>query len=281
MLHWIVERERIRVRRERGKPQPWTKDPVLANYRFCNVRREDDSVTRWIAANIREPYADHSSLWFMLCVARWINWPDTLQGLMDGGLWWPNFTCARMGAFLEEQLIRGEKVFGAAYKIPAPREKGATKGTFVAHTLRAVRRDRKDWARYFEGTPTLQGTHDRLVGYGGWGTFMAYQAVVDMRFTRVLRDARDVDTWCAAGPGTIRGLNRLAGRPTDCAIDPHTALREMRRLYKIIEPETGVHIDLSDVPNILCETDKYLRTLNGEGRPKVRYTPALVRPGFL
>ena len=47
---------------------------------------------------------------------------------------------------------------------------------------------------------------------------MAYQAVVDMRFTALLADAPDVATWAAAGPGTMRGLNRLHGRPVDALI---------------------------------------------------------------
>jgi hypothetical protein len=100
---------------------------------------------------------------------------------------------------------------------------------------------------------------------------MTYQAVVDMRSTPLLRDAPDVQTWCAAGPGTIRGLNRLAGRPLNYRLDQHVAIRELVGLYGRIEPETGVPVDLSDVPNICCDLDKYLHAKNGEGKPKARY----------
>ena len=37
LLAWIVERESIRRKKERGLPRPWTLDPVLDGYRFCNV----------------------------------------------------------------------------------------------------------------------------------------------------------------------------------------------------------------------------------------------------
>ena len=47
----------------------------------------------------------------------------------------------------------------------------------------------------------------------GLGTFLAYQALVDATYTPLLGDAPDVNTWCAAGPGTLAGLNRLHGRP--------------------------------------------------------------------
>ena len=37
--------------RSAGAEPPWTNDNVLANVRFCNVRREDDAVTRWIRSH--------------------------------------------------------------------------------------------------------------------------------------------------------------------------------------------------------------------------------------
>lgn len=40
---------------------------------------------------------------------------------------------------------------------------------------------------------------------------------------------------------------------------------------KLAAKETGVVMDFSDVPNILCETDKYLRVQLGQGRPRTRY----------
>ena len=83
---------------------------------------------------------------------------------------------------------------------------------------------------------------------------MAYQAVVDMQFNAILQ-APDVATWAAAG------------------LSQGQALAEMRDNYKIAEKETGVAMDFSDVPNILCETDKYLRVKLGEGKPRALYVP--------
>ena len=44
------------------------------------------------------------------------------------------------------------------------------------------------------------------------GPFMAYEVVTDLRHTYLLRDANDIMTWANAGPGAMRGLNRLTGR---------------------------------------------------------------------
>lgn len=268
---WVRERERVRVLKDSGAPQPWTDDPVITTYRFCNVRREDDRGTVWIRENIRESYAEHPMLWLMLCIGRQINWPDTLAELIANA--WPSepeFEPRHLTHVLNERKARGDKVYTGAYMISAPSKKGADKQAYIAESVIGElwkRRERfaaRSWAR-------IADVHAWLMQVDGWGNFMAYQACVDMRFTRILRDATDVASWAAAGPGTLRGLNRLHGRAVDHTLSQGQALREMRAIYAIAEAETGVAMDFSDVPNILCETDKYLRVKLGEGKPRALY----------
>ena len=275
---WIVKRERVRVRKEFGAPPPWTDDPILATYRFCNVRREDDRGTVWVRKHVREPYASDQTLWLMLCICRIINWPDTLEGLILSDAW-PSvegFKPAQIAVALNARRARGDKVYTGAYMIPAPHAKGADKQAYVAETMIGGLWGRRDeWPVAVRGasglTLTLEGRHRWIMKTIGWGNFLAYQAIVDMRFTGILDRADDVSTWAAAGPGTIRGLNRLHGRATDAGISQEQALKEMREIYRIVHGETGVHMDFSDVPNVLCETDKYLRVQRGEGKPRALY----------
>lgn len=288
LRHWVREREATRIRKESGAPGPWTADPIIAKFRFCNVRREDDSVTVWVRKHIREPFADHPHLWFMLAASRWINWPDTMQeliGSLDPGSAWPSdpaFTLANMAEAMNRRQVRGEKVFTGAYTINAPSTKGASKIDYVVNTvLGAVWRGERrphmaDLLTASIPKPSLRGIHMALSKYQGWGAFMTYQVIVDLRFTRYFCNADDVSTWAAAGPGTIRGLNRIAGRRVDYPLDQSQALQEIRTLYRTIREETGVDMDFSDVPNILCETDKYCRVMNNEGAPRALYHPAKV-----
>jgi 5-hmdU DNA kinase-like protein len=284
LFDWVREREAIRLRKEIGYPAPWTQDEILSTYRFCNVRREDDRVTVWIRQNIRERFAGHPYLWLMLCIARQINWPDTLAELIGSNAW-PvddSFNPAAMTAVLNGRKARGEKLYTGAYMISAPSTKGADKQAYIAETvLGALWRRRESfrhlWIARVDGfggdqTPNLQRVHAWITQSNGWGQFMAYQAVVDMRFAAALLDtAGDLASWAAAGPGTLRGLNRVHGRPVDAALSQEKALREMRAIYRVVQGETGVDMDFSDVPNILCETDKYLRVKNGEGKPRALY----------
>ncbi len=278
LWRWVRERERIRIHKESCGAPPYTDDPILSTYRFCCVRREDDRDTRWIREHVREPYADHPMLWLMLCICRQINWPETIAEIIAWRSAWPNspaFSPGEITAVLRDRRARGEKVYTGAYMISAPPKKGADKQAYIAETVIGDLWDRRTQFEIATGAgwPSLQEIHQRIMRSNGWGPFMAYQAVVDMRFTRLLDRAGDLRTWAAAGPGTLRGLNRLHGRAVDTPLTQHRALEEMREIYAIAEGETGVPMDFSDVPNILCETDKYLRVQLGEGKPRALYVP--------
>jgi hypothetical protein len=280
LWHWIRAREAIRIAKEdAGAPPPWTSDPILAAFRFCNVRREDDRVTRWIGQHVRAPFADHPLLWLMLCICRQINWPDSIAELIATPGAWPShesFAPRRIGEVLNDRKRRGEKIYTGAYMIPAPQARGADKQAHIAENVIGGLYLRRDCFGGLDNwrTSNLQTTHSGICQTLGWGHFLAYQAVVDMRFCpRLLANAPDRETWAAAGPGTIRGLHRLHGRHVDLPLPQERARIEMRQLYELAERETGVRLDFSDIPNVLCETDKYLRVANGEGKPRARYVP--------
>jgi hypothetical protein len=83
LINWIRERQNIFEKKERGDPPPLTNDSILATARFCNVHREDDRVSRWIATNWRDPHAAEADpyfvdLWFAMAVARFVNSPQAL-----------------------------------------------------------------------------------------------------------------------------------------------------------------------------------------------------------
>lgn len=264
-------------------------DPIFQQYKFCNVYRELDRVTVWVREHIREPFANHEHLWFMLAAARYINWPPALAELLGTDGWpdHPDFRPENMTRILEARRARGEKVETGAYMIRAESDRNAawydwSKQRYVAEVvLGNLWRNRHDWQHLScDGTDTLQGTWEYLTGnkFTGWGPFMAYQVVVDLRWTRYLVGAPDIQTWAAVGPGSRRGLNRLHGRPVDYALSQKQGLEEMLQLRELsLQPRampSWMHpIDLSDIQNCLCETDKYLRVSRGEGRPRAQYKP--------
>ena len=273
--------------------QQLTSDPIIQQYRFCNVFRELDRVTIWIKENIREPFKDHPDLWLMLAIARYINWPETLQFLIDSGYSWPGheiFDPEGLGTALDYYKGQGKKVYTGAYMIRAESNPNAewyswTKQQYVARVvIGRLWEDREEWTKLLDGDtppgrrPTIWDVWSRFQHsrYIGWGPFMAYQVCVDLRHTRYLRDALDINTWSALGPGSRRGLNRLAGRPVDYNLSQADGLKEMLEIYNSQDQYRAPwlpHVELSDIQNCLCETDKYLRVKQGEGKPRSKYVP--------
>lgn len=269
---------------------PLSRDPIFCQYRFCNVFRELDRVTAWVRYHIRRKFAEHEDLWLMLAIVRTINWPDTLQHLLNtNGM--PNETDwpwkpEDMTSELEIWQERGNKVYTGAYMIRAESNPKApwyswSKNRYISEVvIGRLWEDRKKWHKLLALGDDLcmervwNEFQDKR--YIGWGPFMAYQVVVDMRHTRYLRTAPDINTWTALGPGSRRGLNRLAGRPLDYPLKQAEGLKEMVEIWKAQDewrPSFVPPIELSDVQNCLCEVDKYLRVKNGEGRPRAMYVP--------
>lgn len=278
-IYWMREREKIRTAKEHGEPPPWTEDESLSRFKFCCVRREDDYTTRWIAQHIRQPFADHPNLWLMCCIARLVNLPWSLVELIADNKAWPHndgWSPEALGRALDARAARGEKIVSDAYIVANRTAGGLTKGGYIARVVGELWDDRRQFEALFRVRPTMEAVFRHLHRHNGLGGegFLPYQMVVDMRFTPLLENAPDRQHWAVAGKGTRRGLNRLRGRPVKARMRDQDALRELRTLYAVLREDVPeIEIDFSDVPNICCEVDKYLRLKNGDGIYNRLYTP--------
>ncbi|KAJ3208655.1 hypothetical protein HDU82_002135 [Entophlyctis luteolus] len=69
LVYFIQERWAIQKRRESGALRPWTSNPILANERFCCIRREDDKTSKYMMTLFKDkdPLTDDAylfNLWF-------------------------------------------------------------------------------------------------------------------------------------------------------------------------------------------------------------------------
>jgi hypothetical protein len=260
LKYWINEREELRHRKDAGLPRPWTTDPILQTFKFCNVRREDDRVTQWFAKNWRnEQYWDEPNFIPAIMLARTINWPMTLDKIGFPRVWDPEAIKKAM----DDLQGRGNKIYTGAYMITAG-PTGVKKNDWVIGNAQS----------YFNKPPkmydTLEKTWDQIIAarYPCVGPFIAGQVIADLKQTKHLKGATDWWTWAALGPGSMRGLNRLHGRPVHNSITQRQGLKEMQEARSVLGLQW---LCLQDVQNCLCEFDKYIRVLNGEGKPRSGY----------
>jgi hypothetical protein len=258
LAYWINERESVRMRRERGDPAPWSADPAIANVRYCNVRREDDKVTRWLAQNWRH-VGSYSTL--AMVMARMVNWIPTLErlpppqqiGTSYSARAWVR-TCSTI-----VKSIQGQK-WTNAYTISTCGKKMGKEDYVFGHVLPQVLASDFD-DRY---DPTwLSAAHLLLTQVDGLGSFLAAQVIADLKNTKghPLFHAMDWWDWSAHGPGSLRGLEAYYGS----RVTPSGYQTAIAQCYAEVAPLIkGVgRLHMQDFQNCLCEFSKYMRVLNG------------------
>ena len=266
---FMRERHNIYLNRTAGDAKPWTSDEILQKYRFCNIFRELDTVTKWINDNWRVPFADHPNLWFAMAVARQINWPDTLNEIGFPLKWNPK----RVKKIMFSRQAKKQKVYTGAYMLT-----GTLGGPKIEQTVDKILTPLyKNKSVVPQPGDDLRDAWERFLPCPGFSGFMAFEVVTDLRHTRYLRDASDILTWANAGPGAYRGLNRIFGHKLEQR-RTHEALEEMRMLLKESKkvgnwPKGKKYpkLEMRDIEHTLCEFDKYERVRLGEGRPRSLY----------
>lgn len=268
LVDFIAERHAIYEAKEEGEPKPWTEDPILQQYRFCNVYRELDTVTRWIADEWRTPHAGDPDLWFAMAVARWVNWPDTLNEIGYPVPWDPdNFV-----ENIYSRRDRGLKVWTGAYMI-GTQGNAKDKPLFIAENVLQPLWDRRKELRPRKGM-TLEEFARPIINIKNQGTFMVGQIVADIKYVGPLAEAEDWWDWTVSGPGSRRGLNRVMGRDLTRGWsdkDFYNRMMQLRMDVNAMLPPWMTPLHAQDLQNCLCEFDKYERVRLGQGRPRSRY----------
>jgi len=270
---FAAERQAMYIRRLADPDGPWTADPVLRNYRFTNAYRAADRVSQYL---IREVLyrADHSQapdeVFFRALLFKLFNKIETWRYLEStlGPLTWQSADLNRISQALGALRDRGQRVYSAAYIMPAPNFGHERKhDNHLALLARMIE----------DGLPARLGTarslgaaYEMIRPYPGLGPFLAFQYVIDLNYSTLL-DFDEAD-FVVAGPGALDGIakcfvdiGRL--RPADVIyrmVDRQEA--EFARLGLRFDGLFGRPLQPIDCQNIFCEISKYARVAHPEVR---------------
>ena len=268
--YWIEERERIRYLKEELKQDPpWTGDPILKEFKFCQVFREDDRTTRWFRTHMREPLRNSPEVFMATIAFRFFNLIETGRTLLDNNL---HIEWDRPKAI--EEIKKNPKWITGAYIVKSPNR--MDKVTGVTECVSHIWDDRENIVKQLESFTTLEEAWKFLMQYPYIGPFVSYEMVTDLRHTYLLEDATDICSWGNPGPGAMRGLNRLTGRPLEFCKRSWDWHSEMLDLYdwcsqKLDLSKLNYEFEMREVEGGLCEFDKYSRILKGQGRTRSVY----------
>lgn len=262
------ERYNIKLRRENGDSRPWTTDKIFQNWRFCNVHREDDKTTRWFSHHVRDPLSiegDPVKIAKATVIFRWFNRIETgaiIHDMLMNGNW--NSEIAK------DRLRDTSPIVTGAYIIKGP--DGFSKLGGVCYCVDIALPKLEQQASLWGNS--LQGAWKDLKEYYYLGPFMAYEIVSDLRWTPILQNAEDINTWANAGPGCARGLgwthhnnpmryNRLALRDQQ---EMNVIMQELLEMSRsdIYWPQDWKPWEMREVEHWACEFDKICRARRGE-----------------
>lgn len=275
LMYWIQERMSILDKKRAGQPPPWSEDVVFTHTYFCNVRREDDKVTRFIR-DMYSPHVTDKMLEYNLILSRFLNWPPSLTRIGYQYTHDPD----GLEKDLDYMANAGIKVWGGAYVITTHGMKMSKAHYLAQHVLQGAYSSLDailKATRPVGSPPFLQAAHGQLMQLEGLGSFLAAQIVADLKNTKdhPLHEAEDWWTFVAPGPGSLRGVSWfLHSLPDTITMNKFPVAFPAIREYVDANWPTGVpRICNQDLQNCLCEFDKYCRVLNGTGRSKRHYNP--------
>lgn len=284
LIAWIRKREELRLRKVAGL-RPWTDDPILAQYRFCNVRRRDDRISQWILNNVIERTEKHDwNLLKFVVLCRWVNWPPTIREWLDAKLWpsaQPDWRA--IGSMIELRTQRGEQSWTGVFMVHPEKPSNGNyfsrwpKGNYIAEIV--VERELTNHRTDIEAALALRLRSEVsaiLESLYGWGPFMAGQVIDDWSWTSAFQNPLDNYSWAPKGPGSLRGANRLLGNTLRANIPDNqwaALLPYLRKEILCVLGQSYDNLTCMDLQNCLCEFDKYERARLGEGRPRNIYKP--------
>lgn len=272
---YLNERERMRIKREeQGLPRPWTEDPILDGFRFTNIHRGDDKVSRDLYNEITQYPVSPLSL-FNMFVFRTFN---TIRGYEAVGGWTNEYDMKKARWYLDSAAESGIKLFGNSYLMVNSMCGGYPPGYkhrfYVEKPFQLMWDAQHTIFKQLQQDNTLEGATRIFTQFPGYAGFLGYEMALDAEMVGITPHPTDKYTWGNIGPGAQRGLNYVFGRDRKFKQSQAKCLEELRWLWGesvwFLEDHVPEPIDMRVMENALCETSKYASVLT-TGRAKRRY----------
>ena len=287
-LYWYFasERERVFEKRLAGEPGPWTDDPILQEYKFCNVFRAADRVSQYMIRDVcyhEEPCSDEDRL-FQITAFRTFSKPETWDNIRAFLGRQPTLDDLASGRFTKA-IERANQLQGSIYT-----------GAFILCANNAYGQNKKylnhvelfrhmfladGLGKKLSAAQSLKEIFELLRGYPLMGNFMSYQTAIDLNYSTLINF--DENDFTVAGPGALRGMQKVFEDLGDYepaeTIQWMVAHQDTEFARMKLRPAVlfGRKLHAIDCQGLFCETDKYCRQaapelVSGRKRIKARFS---------
>ena len=272
-----------------GGVWPWSDDPILQKFKFCNVFRALDRVSQYLIGEVA--YGTDTTTTpldriFQLVAFRTFSKIGTWREVSTllGGV--PRLEHLRSGAFeqaLDEVKTRTGGLYTGAFILCATKAFGFDdKHRNHVALFRHMFFDNACAERALDAS-SLEALVALLQSFPLMGPFMAYQTAIDLNYSDLF--SFNENDYVQAGPGALRGLRKAFVSLGDYS--PSDAIRwmvdqqldEFARLGLRFDGLFGRPLHAIDCQGLFCELDKYCREAfpgltSARTRIKARYKPS-------
>ena len=299
LYNFIKRRYSIHLKKDvLGKPQPWTKDPILQEFRFTNIRREHDRESKWLIKNIStNPDLSYKDKLLNSVLFRLYNKHQTSELI---GMPF-HFTKDWNPEWYRAVFEAAEKEDPSVVFFTGAFNTGGMKSALKRYVPEGV--DLYIPMRVLYFMKYLQEIHlvrdiktaenqrevfEHLSSIVGLGEFLGYQMFVDMTYIPEFPFSENEFT--VAGPGCKMGLDYLFDDKDGMTYEEcifwvrdnlerlfHDVLGKEWDCKKIFWdlPEEDRCFNVMSLENCFCELSKYIRAKTETGRPRKKYKPTI------
>lgn len=283
----LEERQSIWYKKEIIKlPRPWTENELFDKYKFCNVYRELDRVSRYLILNIVLPYSSNPKEQVKrILLLRHTNSPKTYEIVSS-----PASDLEKKEKLLDLQRnpdkTKGEYLVSDALMfVPG---QGFERVDWILHFWKCVQSN-IDEIYSLISTMTSPGKIVEIISarLPRFGNFLSYEIYCDLCYTEWFHYTENDFT--VAGPGATWGLELLTGESSfpdyervilDLAPKVRQELiRRGKFIWILDEFQYGkkelMKFSARNMEHCLCEYRKMFNLRKGEGR-KRKYEPTSI-----
>jgi alpha-glutamyl/putrescinyl thymine pyrophosphorylase clade 1 len=288
-LYWYfaAERQRIFEKRLAGACGPWTDDPILQTYKFCNVFRAADRVSQYMIREVcyhAEDCSDEDRLFQIVAFRTFSNirtW-DAVRMYLGHHPTLDDLAASRFS----DALVRAREVNGRLYTgafILCANNAYGYSSKHLNHVALFRHMFLQDGlGRKLLQASSLQAIFGLLREYPLMGDFMSYQTAIDLNYSPLI--AFDENDFTIPGPGALRGMKKVFmdfGDYSPAELVQWMVARqsdEFARLGLSFHGLFGRPLHAIDCQGLFCETDKYCRIAvpelaSARKRMKARFAP--------
>jgi 5-hmdU DNA kinase, helical domain len=284
--HFAFKRQAAFERRVAGSPAPWTDDPILQTFKFCNVFRAADRVSQYMIRDVcyHDEACTPEDRLFQIAAFRTFSKIETWRSVRAFLGRYPTLDDLGDGSFtkaLDHARQENGGLYTGAFILCATDAYGQSLKHLNHVELFRHMFLMESLGERLLAADSLREVYDMLHAYPLMGDFMSYQTTIDLNYSDLINFSENEFT--QAGPGALRGIKKCFAdlgdyKPADIILwMVENQENEMARLGLQFNGLWGRSLHAIDCQGLFCETDKYCREAAPElasarKRIKARFT---------